>query len=303
MEQFKIAKEEFETRQKAMNDIYAVLAAKKLREDEEAERKAQSKKTARIIACIFVVVVCIILFSNNNNNSSPRNTNVRTPSISTPSITAPSLTTPGDAAPSPPRVTPPRDAAAIPPWITAQWDTTPSVTPEIVFDEPEVDFPPNGYHQILDDEIGVAQFKVITPPRDSFYYYVLLRDASTDKTVVTVYIHPGETVSIDVPLGRYRMYYATGLEWYGTTHLFGPNTQYSKADTILRFYLEGVDGIDGVEKLEDLYDLVSFEDLENIRVVGCTIELISRAGGNMSTSTASADDFIVDELDESGSED
>lgn len=43
------------------------------------------------------------------------------------------------------------------------------------------------------------------------------------------------TAELDVPLGRYRVYYATGDTWYGEEHLFGPDTLYYKCDDEFAF--------------------------------------------------------------------
>ena len=143
---------------------------------------------------------------------------------------------------------------------------TPGQLEQPVFDEPEVKHPKNGHFQIFTGEDGIAPFSVKTPPGD-YYYYVLLNNASTGKTAVSLFVHPGKTVNIDVPLGDYEMYYALGETWYGTTHLFGPDTVRSKADDIFSFHILG----------------------DNIN--GNSIELISRFGGNLSTSPADADAF------------
>jgi hypothetical protein len=105
-----------------------------------------------------------------------------------------------------------------------------------------------------------------TSSADNYYYYVLLKDGSGSK-VLSVFIYPGRTVEIDVPLGDYYLYYAAGEKWYGTSYLFGPDTIYSKADEVFDFY-ETSEGVNGY-----------------------SVELILQVGGNLSTSEADASDF------------
>ena len=163
----------------------------------------------------------------------------------------------------------PRRTNSRPPSISLPY-SIPSIPPMVDFEEPEVDYPPNGDYQNLTGDFEIAPLMIATP-NDRRYHYVILKDELTGKAAFSLFIHPGETVEVDVPLGDYRMYYATGRVWYGATHLFGPNTQYYKADTVLSFRLEG------------------------FTAEGHSIELIGQVGGNLSTSTANADDFILDE--------
>jgi hypothetical protein len=133
------------------------------------------------------------------------------------------------------------------------------------FNQPEKPLPSNGDVSAFTNAERIAPLSIKTSSGDN-YYYVLLKTASGSK-VMSVFIHPGRTVDIDVPLGDYYLYYAAGEKWYGTTYLFGPDTIYSKADEVFDFY-ETSQGINGY-----------------------SVELILQAGGNLSTSQADSSDF------------
>lgn len=49
------------------------------------------------------------------------------------------------------------------------------------------------------------------------------------------YADAGSSVTINVPLGEYEIYYAHGTSWYGEEHLFGPDTTYFKCDDTFLF--------------------------------------------------------------------
>ena len=61
---------------------------------------------------------------------------------------------------------------------------------------------------------------------------------------LSFYLQAGKEVSIDVPIGVYKLYYATsgsdsaGNNFYGTKLLFGDNTRYYSADRLLTFYAD-----------------------------------------------------------------
>ncbi|MEL7604349.1 MAG: hypothetical protein AAGU77_14420, partial [Bacillota bacterium] len=71
------------------------------------------------------------------------------------------------------------------------------------------------------------------------FYYVVLADASTGEKAVAVYIEAGQTIEIDVPLGKYKLYYASGTVWYGNVYLFGPDGTCSTSNTTFNFYERG----------------------------------------------------------------
>lgn len=70
-------------------------------------------------------------------------------------------------------------------------------------------------------------------------YYVKLKDSKTLKDSIVFFVRSGQTVNLSIPLGSYRLYYATGSEWYGLKYLFGNNTSYFTSDEILAFRNNG----------------------------------------------------------------
>jgi hypothetical protein len=72
-----------------------------------------------------------------------------------------------------------------------------------------------------------------------------------------------------VPLGTYRLRYASGETWRGETHLFGPGDlkSYSASESIFTFEVSGG------------------------YVNGYTVELIQQVGGNMDTRNINLSEF------------
>ncbi len=81
----------------------------------------------------------------------------------------------------------------------------------------------------------VAPFTVKTSD-DGVDYFVKLVNQETGDVDYEYYIHEGETLSVEVALGTYTLKYASGEIWYGTEHLFGPDTEYYEGGDDLRFY-------------------------------------------------------------------
>jgi hypothetical protein len=74
----------------------------------------------------------------------------------------------------------------------------------------------------------------------------------------------GQTLQSDVPLGQFVLKYATGESWCGEIDMFGTETEFHKADVVLRFARQGSD--------------------DDYTITGNTIELILQVNGNLKTS-------------------
>lgn len=108
---------------------------------------------------------------------------------------------------------------------------------EPAFNKPRLRFPATGTVQPYTGQAGQAPLQIRTSSGAN--YLVRLEDVSTGKDVMDVFVRGGTTVDVEVPLGTYQLKYASGQNWYGREHLFGPETAYNKADTPFRFYIEG----------------------------------------------------------------
>lgn len=83
----------------------------------------------------------------------------------------------------------------------------------------------------------VAPFKV-TAAQNTDYYLLLCQN---QKVTFGYYIHAGETLSTEVPLGSYNLYYAcapSSASWYGESNLWGTSTDFYKSDEPWDFIIE-----------------------------------------------------------------
>lgn len=65
----------------------------------------------------------------------------------------------------------------------------------------------------------------LTAKQDADCYCVLERTSGTYGTI-KFFVRKGETIKLSVPLGTYKLYFATGDTWYGRQNLYGPNGKY-----------------------------------------------------------------------------
>lgn len=130
---------------------------------------------------------------------------------------------------------------------------------------PEVKFPKSGQILSHTNKSRVAPLEIKTSRGSN--YLVKLVSADNDEPVMTIYVHGGNTVTTEVPLGKYAIKYASGEKWYGYEELFGPDTEYSKANALFTFEYTGY------------------------QLSGYTITLYKVANGNLRTSRLSKSDF------------
>jgi hypothetical protein len=146
--------------------------------------------------------------------------------------------------------------------------TTPVITstpPRPAFSVPALALPRSGEVQRYTSQEGVAPLQIQSSVGD--HYFVKLEDANAGRPVVAVFVRGGQTEEIEVPLGTYVVKYASGEKWYGVPHLFGPDTQYSKADQTFTFSSNGY------------------------QYTGFTITLYKVSNGNLSTTELQPGDF------------
>ena len=130
----------------------------------------------------------------------------------------------------------------------------------------ELTLPVNGAVKYYTGKEAVAPLQIITKSSNR-HYYVKLVDSVNDTTIMSIFIRANHKVMVDVPLGSYLIKYATGTKWYGEEKLFGPSTDYYKADRIFDFKL-----------VDNQYS-------------GYTIELFLQERGNLKTKEISRSEF------------
>jgi hypothetical protein len=113
---------------------------------------------------------------------------------------------------------------------------------------------------------AIAPFQIKTSSGED--YYVKLVDQATGKTVVGIFVKGGQTLKVKVPVGTYKMRYASGQVWQGLEKLFGDQTtSYSASNEIFDFSIVG--------------DQIS----------GYTVELIQQVNGNLESHEIDAKQF------------
>ncbi|MCE8547558.1 hypothetical protein KBY25_17170 [Ruegeria pomeroyi] len=130
------------------------------------------------------------------------------------------------------------------------------VLPDPVFQAPGVMWNRTGMK-------GSAPFEIKTSPGSD--YFVKLVDYQTGADAIGIFVKGGQVLEVQIPPGSYKMRYASGRTWRGSSHLFGPGQHTSFAQSTSRFDFT-------------LYG-------------GYTVELIRQVGGNMPTSAISKSQF------------
>lgn len=102
---------------------------------------------------------------------------------------------------------------------------------------------------------------------DSENYYVYLDSMSSDANDMSFMVSPGSTAEVDVPIGRYEIYYTSGTYWYGKETRFGSDAPCYKCDDVFDFYDGG-----------DYY-------------MGYELELYLQTNGNLDTDKIPEDQF------------
>lgn len=113
----------------------------------------------------------------------------------------------------------------------------------------------------------IAPFEIVTRGADN--YYVKLVDYYTDEDAVAVFVLGNSRIEVDVPLGVYRLRYASGTTWRGPSAYFGPSamTTFSESSSMFKF------------------------DQTSEGIMGYTVELYVQADGNMATHDIGLDQF------------
>lgn len=131
---------------------------------------------------------------------------------------------------------------------------------------PIVAMPTNGSITYGANSKRIAPLEIVTRGNKA-NYLIKLEDYSTNKHILDIFIRAGRTAKVDVPLGVFRIKYASGENWYGPEYMFGIDTNYSVAEDIFRFERKGN------------------------QVSGYSIELYDVIDGNLETRQISPGDF------------
>jgi hypothetical protein len=108
-------------------------------------------------------------------------------------------------------------------------------TSNVVVTYGSAEFPSHETVTFLTTKEALAPFQVKTEAGAN--YLVKLVDPQTRKDVVRMYAVGGQSADFQVPLGDYDVLCASGVNWHGDELLFGPQTAYSKLDTVSCFTL------------------------------------------------------------------
>ncbi len=101
------------------------------------------------------------------------------------------------------------------------------------FNKPQLAAPSSGHLRNLSGRVGIAPLEIST--ETGAHYLVRLENIETGLDELDIFVRGGASVAIDVPLGEYRVKYASGETWYGFADLFGPDTAYQQASTSFSF--------------------------------------------------------------------
>ena len=62
--------------------------------------------------------------------------------------------------------------------------------------------------------------------------------SSPEEADIAIYVESGSSAEVYIPVGNYKVYYASGYDWQGPGAFFGEDTEYSKSSDVLTFYTD-----------------------------------------------------------------
>lgn len=113
-------------------------------------------------------------------------------------------------------------------------EQTTQPVPELVAKTP----PAHGKLLKYPEKDAVAPLEIQTSGT-GYYYFVLTILGDKDRPIMSFFAHAGKSVEVEVPFGKYDLYYAYGDTWYGAEDLFGDNTIREKCEDPLFFGYDG----------------------------------------------------------------
>lgn len=112
----------------------------------------------------------------------------------------------------------------------------------------------------------IAEFTIRTTTGAS--YLINLDDPTTGLSAVSYFVHGGYELEDFAPLGTFRLKYAAGQSWCGDQELFGDDTSYNEAESLL-----------------------TFDELPGYYPTHLTVELIRQPNGNLETVSITRSEF------------
>jgi len=106
----------------------------------------------------------------------------------------------------------------------------------------------NGQILLGDSESGECPLTVTVRGINNYYIYLdyvglpglPLINNNNSYYDFSFYVRAGSSVDVSVPIGMYKLYYAVGDTWYGTTYIFGNKTVWYTTDDIFTFYTDAL---------------------------------------------------------------
>lgn len=120
--------------------------------------------------------------------------------------------------------------------------------------KPTLPFPVSG-HTVWYSKIPKqvpTNFKIKTPSSPATNYEVTLENWYTKDQTVSIYIRNGDTASIAVPLGSYKIKVRSGSQWFGYEKKFGDFSRAVEAVHPIKFAQQGGTSIGHTISLEEI---------------------------------------------------
>ena len=95
--------------------------------------------------------------------------------------------------------------------------------------------PHSGMRFVVPKDDCIVPFSVTTGSSNIVIY---MRDLDRGKNNMAFMVRANDCIERNVPVGDYKVYYATGTDWYGEDLLFGEDTEYYSIKDTFYFYAE-----------------------------------------------------------------
>jgi hypothetical protein len=194
----------------------------------------QSESSSAVGLFWSLLILGLIVFAASRGGSSQSAQQARSAAIAAADAAAAAAEPTPKPPALPPRTAAPRPSAPvadIPPaprqqLVPPRASTTPRPPTAPAFNSPVQPLPPTGS---FDSSFSSTQNAIIVKTRAGKHTLVKIENLA-GLEITRGFIRGGDTYQFDLRQGTYVIKMAWGEQWYGDIHLFGPRTQYSKAD-------------------------------------------------------------------------